>query len=99
MAVSSDCRISLSAAAHVRDSPATSVVVARKFRSVEFGNGEFMGKKLTEPKRVPAAAVKSVGLRVCMSLTTNVAIGDAAVMLIILQSLNLPIFVFVFLAL
>ncbi|CAK9318615.1 unnamed protein product [Citrullus colocynthis] len=78
MAVSSDCRISLSAAAHVRDSPATSVVVGRKFRSVEFGNGEFMGKKLTEPKRVPAAAVKSVGRRVCMSLTTNVAIGDAA---------------------
>uniref|UniRef100_A0A9I9CPH3 Glucose-1-phosphate adenylyltransferase n=1 Tax=Cucumis melo TaxID=3656 RepID=A0A9I9CPH3_CUCME len=75
MAVASDCRIALSAAA-----PATSLVVRRKLRSVGFGNGEFMGKKLTEPKRVPAVsvAVNGVPRRVCMSLTTNVAIGDAA---------------------
>lgn len=54
---------------------------------MEFGNGEFMGKKLTEPKRVPAAAVAINGVRrrVCMSLTTNVAIGDAAVMFRTLQ--------------
>ena len=82
MAVSADCRIALSAAAHVRDARAAAVVVGRKLRSVEFANGEFMGMKLKvkESKRVGAAA-KSVGRRVCMSLTTNVAIGDAAVML------------------
>ncbi|KAG6582282.1 Glucose-1-phosphate adenylyltransferase large subunit 1, chloroplastic, partial [Cucurbita argyrosperma subsp. sororia] len=79
MAVSADCRIALSAAAHVRDARAAAVVVGRKLRSVEFANGEFMGMKLKveEPKRIGAAA-KSVGRRVCMSLTTNVAIGDAA---------------------
>lgn len=81
MAVSADGRIALSAAAHLRDARATSVTVGRKLRSVEFGNGEFMGKKLKDSKRVVATAAKSVGRRVCMSLATDVAIGEAAVML------------------
>lgn len=87
MVVSADGRIALSTAAHLRDARATATVVGRKLRSVEFCNGEFMGKKLKEPKRVAAAAAaKSVGRRVCMSLTTDVAIGDASVMLRILLS-------------
>ncbi|XP_008222970.1 PREDICTED: glucose-1-phosphate adenylyltransferase large subunit 3, chloroplastic/amyloplastic [Prunus mume] len=79
MAVSADhCRISLSAPSQLRGAAGFS---GRSQRVVKFCNGDLMGKKLNLTQlQLGAANVKKnggVGKHVCMSLTTDVPVGEA----------------------
>ncbi|PQM32651.1 glucose-1-phosphate adenylyltransferase large subunit 3 chloroplastic/amyloplastic [Prunus yedoensis var. nudiflora] len=79
MAVSADhCRISLSAPSQLRGAAGFS---GRSQRVVKFCNGDLMGKKLNLTQlQLGAADVKKnggVGQHVCMSLTTEVPVGEA----------------------
>ncbi|ONI28663.1 hypothetical protein PRUPE_1G153800 [Prunus persica] len=79
MAVSADhCRISLSAPSQLCGAAGFS---GRRQRVVKFCNGDLMGKKLNLTQlQLGAANVKKnggVGKHVCMSLTTDVPVGEA----------------------
>ncbi|BBG93311.1 ADP glucose pyrophosphorylase large subunit 1, partial [Prunus dulcis] len=70
------CRISLSSPSQLRGAAGFS---GRRQRVVKFCNGDLMGKKLTQ-LQLGAANVKKnggVGKHVCMSLTTDVPVGEA----------------------
>lgn len=69
MAVSTDARISLSAAGQLHG---TTGLAGRSLRQVKFCNGEMMGKKL-KMTQLGMFRNKSVGKHVCMSLATDVA--------------------------
>ncbi|KAJ7980093.1 Glucose-1-phosphate adenylyltransferase [Quillaja saponaria] len=73
MAVSADCRISVSSAVQLRGVTGS---IGRNCRLAKFCNGELMGKKLklSQLKQQGVArSTKNVRQKVCMSLTANVA--------------------------
>ncbi|GLT78450.1 hypothetical protein SLA2020_499860 [Shorea laevis] len=67
MAVSADCRFSVSAATQLRGAFPT-----RNLRLVGFCKGDFMGKKLNMKQLRRGAQSKNVKQYICMSLTTDV---------------------------
>ncbi|KAF4365053.1 hypothetical protein CsatB_026116 [Cannabis sativa] len=74
MAVSADCRISLSAAGQLRGMTG---LAGKNWRLVKFCNGEVMGNKLRQTQLQQSlgrvfVTNKNVRQRVCMSLTTDV---------------------------
>ncbi|GMN46621.1 hypothetical protein TIFTF001_015809 [Ficus carica] len=72
MAVSADCRISLTAAGQLRGAAG---LAGRNWRLVKFRNGEVMGTKLKQTQLQQSIAcgfTKNVRQRVCMSLTADV---------------------------